>query len=93
MHIYVYYIYICILEVIKETLVFSHRYMHLYKYTSTVLDYPYIRLARSVGRASERKSEGREFESHVRMTLYLESKNLSTTLNIIYIYIYLRSQM
>ena len=25
-----------------------------------------------VGRASERKSEGRGFESHVRLTLYLD---------------------
>ena len=35
--------------------------------------------ASSVGRASEQKSEDCGFESHVRLTLYLKSKNLSTT--------------
>ena len=39
----------------------------------------------TVGGASEHKSEGRGFESHTRLTLYLESKNLRKTLNIIYI--------
>ena len=46
---------------------------------STVLDHFCVRLASSFGRASERKSEGRGFESHVRLTLYLESKKISTT--------------
>ena len=46
---------------------------------------PCVRLASSVRRASKRKSVGHGFESHVRLTLYLESKNLSTTMNIIYI--------
>ena len=48
---------------------------------------PCVRLACSVGRASEGKSEGRGFESHARLILYLESKNRSTTLNMIYIHI------
>ena len=47
-----------------------------------MLDHPCVRFASLVGRASERKSEDPGFESHVRLTLYLESKNLSTTLNI-----------
>ena len=37
-----------------------------------MLDHPCIKLASSVRRASERKSEGRGFESHVRLLLYLE---------------------
>ena len=52
---------------------------------SIVLDHPCVRLASLVRRASERKSEGREFKSHVRLTLYLKWKNLRKTLNIIYI--------
>ena len=32
-----------------------------------------VRFASSVGRASEQRSEGRGFESHMRLTLYLES--------------------
>ena len=63
--------------------------MLLLMWTLTVLDQPCVRLASSVGRASERESEGHGFESHVRLTLHLELKNLSTALNIIYIYIYL----
>ena len=55
--------------------------------TLTVLDHPCVRLASSVRRASEPKSDGRGFESHVRLTLHLESKNLST--DHIYIYTYL----
>ena len=50
----------------------------------STVDHPCVRLASSVVRASERKSVGHGFESHVRLTLYLVSKNLSTTMNIIY---------
>ena len=63
--------------------------MSLLVYSSTVLDQPCVRLTSSVGRASERKSEGRGFEFLMRLTLYLESKNLSTAVSIIYIYIYI----
>ena len=59
-----------------------------------MLDYPCVKLASSIGRASGRKSEGRGFESHMRLTLNfnLKSKNLNRILNIIYnicIYIYI----
>ena len=40
-----------------------------------MLDHPCVKLANSVGSASERQSEGRGFVSHMRLTLYLESKN------------------
>ena len=51
------------------------------------------RLTSSVERTSERKSKGRGFESYVGLTLCLESKNLSTALNIIYIFIYTHKQI
>ena len=57
--------------------------------------HPCVRLASAVGRASEQKSEGRGFVSHVGLTLYLKSKNLSTTwisytwISYIYIYMYI----
>ena len=53
----------------------------------TVLDHLCVRLASSVRRALEWKSEGCGFDSRVRLTLYLKSRNFSTTLNIIYIYV------
>ena len=53
--------------------------------TSIVLDHLFVKLATSVGRALEWKSEGHGFESHMRLTLYLESKNFNTTLSIIYL--------
>ena len=43
-----------------------------------MLDHLRVKLASSVGGASERKSEGRWFKTHVRLTLYLKLKNLST---------------
>ena len=49
-----------------------------------MLDHPCVKLASSVRRTSERKSEGRGFKSHVRLTLYFGSENLSATLSIIY---------
>ena len=53
--------------------------LSLLVYTSTALYHPCIRLTRSVGKASEQKSKGSVFESHVRLTLYLKLKKLSTT--------------
>ena len=66
MYIYIYiYVYICIYICVCVCVY--------------VCVYPCVRLASSVGRASE------QFDSHLTLTLYLESKNLSTTLNITYI--------
>ena len=38
-----------------------------------MLDHPCVKLPISVGRASEQKSKGCGFKSHVKLTLYLES--------------------
>ena len=58
--------------------------MSLLLLTSAVPDHPCVRLISSVGKASERKSEGRGFKSHVKLILYLQLKNFCY----IYIYIY-----
>ena len=80
------YLFICMYTyVLICTYLYKYSSMSLLVKTSTVPDHLCVRLASSVRGASERKSESRGFESHVRLTLYLKSKNFSTTLNIIYI--------
>ena len=51
----------------------------------TVPNEPHGRLASSVGRALERQFKGCGLKPHVRLTLYLELKNLDTVMNIMYI--------
>ena len=71
---------------LAQLLLTRHKFV-CFNVTSHVdmLNHPCVRLTSSVEIALERKSEGCGFESHVRLTLYLEWKNFSSTLNIIYI--------